>query len=95
MVELAEQGERVDVVFMDPPRAGSDRNFLSSLVKLSPQKIVYVSCNPDTQLRDARYLTKHGYQVQHCQPVDLFPFTNHVETVVLLSKGEIDSKKYG
>ena len=95
MVELAEQGERVDVVFMDPPRAGSDRNFLSSLVKLSPQKIVYVSCNPDTQLRDARYLTKHGYQIQYCQPVDLFPFTNHVETVVLLSKGEIDSKKYG
>ena len=93
MVELAEQGERVNVVFMDPPRAGSDRNFLSSLVKLSPQKIVYVSCNPDTQLRDARYLTKHGYQVQYCQPVDLFPFTNHVETVVLLSKGMVDSRK--
>lgn len=93
MVELAEQNEKVDVVFMDPPRAGSDEAFLSSVVKLAPKKVVYVSCNPETLARDLKYLTRHGYQAVECQPCDMFPFTKHVETVVLLSKGEIDSKK--
>ena len=87
MVELAEQNEKVDVVFMDPPRAGSDEAFLSSVVKLAPKKVVYVSCNPETLARDLLYLTKHGYRAQECQPVDMFPWTKHVETVVLLSKG--------
>ena len=93
MVELAEQNEKVDVVFMDPPRAGSDEAFLSSVVKLAPKKVVYVSCNPETLARDLKYLTRHGYQAVECQPCDMFPFTKHVETVVLLSKGEVDSKK--
>ena len=93
MVELAEQNEKVDVVFMDPPRSGSDEAFLSSVVKLAPKKVVYVSCNPETLARDLKYLTRHGYQAVECQPCDMFPFTKHVETVVLLSKGEIDSKK--
>ena len=93
MVELSEQNKKVDVVFMDPPRSGSDEAFLSSVVKLAPKKVVYVSCNPETLARDLKYLTRHGYQAVECQPCDMFPFTKHVETVVLLSKGEIDSKK--
>lgn len=78
--------EEVDVVFMDPPRAGSDEAFLSSVVKLSPKRVVYVSCNPETLARDLKYLTKHGYEAVECQPVDMFPWTVHVETCVLLSK---------
>lgn len=93
MVELAEQNKKVDVVFMDPPRAGSDEAFLSSVVKLAPKKVVYVSCNPETLARDLKYLTRHGYQAVECQPCDMFPFTKHVETVVLLSKGMVDSRK--
>lgn len=86
MVELSEQNKKVDVVFMDPPRAGSDEAFLSSVVKLAPKKVVYVSCNPETLARDLKYLTRHGYQAVECQPCDMFPFTKHVETVCLLSK---------
>ena len=94
MLEMSLEKEPADVVFMDPPRAGSDRTFLSSLIALSPQKVVYISCNPETQQRDLRYLTSKGpYRVTRIQPVDMFPHTNHVETVVLLSKDEIDSKK--
>ncbi len=86
MRDMAAQGETADVVFMDPPRAGSDETFLSSLIKLSPQKIVYISCNPETQARDLRYLTGKGYAVKRIQPVDMFPWTEHVETVVLMSR---------
>uniref|UniRef100_UPI003FEEB48B 23S rRNA (uracil(1939)-C(5))-methyltransferase RlmD n=1 Tax=Roseburia sp. TaxID=2049040 RepID=UPI003FEEB48B len=93
MVGMAEDGADVDVVFMDPPRAGSDEAFLSSVVKLSPKRVVYVSCNPETLARDLKYLTKHGYEAKECTPVDMFPFTKHVETVVLLSKGMVDSRK--
>ena len=75
---------------MDPPRAGSDRKFLSSVVALAPEKIVYISCNPETQQRDLFYLTKNGYKVKKIQPVDMFPYTNHVETVVLLSREKAD-----
>ena len=93
MVELADADEHIDVVFMDPPRSGSTEEFLSSVVALSPRKVVYISCGPDTLARDLKYLTTHGYQVLKITPFDLFPFTEHTETVVLLSKGEIDSKK--
>lgn len=87
MVEMAEKGKRADVVIMDPPRTGSDEAFLSSVVRLAPDKVVYVSCGPETLVRDLKYLTKHGYRMKECTPFDLFPFTKHVETVVLLSKG--------
>lgn len=90
MVSLAEQQVSMDVVFMDPPRAGSDEAFMSSVVKLAPKRIVYVSCNPETLARDLGYLTKHGYQVREMQPVDMFGFTEHVETVVLLSQQKAD-----
>ena len=86
MLGMAQDGEKADIVFMDPPRAGSDECFLSSLVTLAPKKVVYISCNPETQQRDLRFLTKRGYKVEKIQPVDMFPHTNHVETVVLLSQ---------
>ena len=93
MVEMAQKGEHADVVIMDPPRTGSDEAFLSSVVRLAPKRVVYVSCGPESLARDLKYLTKHGYRMKECTPVDMFPFTRHVETVVLLSKGEVDSKK--
>ncbi len=85
MVEMARAGEKADVVFMDPPRAGSEINFLSSVVRLAPKKIVYISCNPETQARDLAYLVKNGYQCKKIQPVDMFPHTAHVESVALLT----------
>lgn len=82
---LEDKSAGIDVVFMDPPRAGSDENFMSSVIKLAPKKVVYVSCNPETLARDLKYFTKHGYKVEVAVPVDMFPHTAHVETVVLLS----------
>ncbi len=86
MLSLKEQGEKCDVLFMDPPRAGSDKKFLSSAVALMPEKIVYISCNPETQQRDLNYLVRNEYKVKKIQPVDMFPYTNHVESVALLCK---------
>ncbi len=79
----------VDVVFMDPPRAGSDEAVLSSVVKLAPKRVVYISSNPETLGRDLKYLTKHGYEAVECQPVDMFPFSKHVECVTLLQRKDI------
>lgn len=84
MCDMAMQGNKIDVLFMDPPRAGSDERFLSSVITLSPEKIVYISCNVETQERDLKYLTQKGYKVSNIQPVDMFPHTNHVECVVQL-----------
>lgn len=86
MVEMARSGERADVVIMDPPRAGSDERFMSSVITLAPKRVVYVSCNPETLARDLRYFIKNGYNVKKIQPVDMFPHTNHIETVCLLVK---------
>ena len=86
MVSMAEEGEKADVVFMDPPRSGSDEAFLSSVIKLAPKRIVYVSCGPDTLARDLKYLTGYGYKVEKMQPVDMFGFTQHCEMVVSISK---------
>lgn len=94
MVSMAEEGEKADVVFMDPPRSGSDEAFLSSVIKLAPKRIVYVSCGPDTLARDLKYLTGHGYKVKKIQPVDMFGFTQHTETVCLLSnRTSMDKQK--
>ena len=86
MVSMAEEGEKADVVFMDPPRSGSDEAFLSSVIKLAPKRIVYVSCGPDTLARDLKYLTGHGYKVKKMQPVDMFGYTVHVETICKLCR---------
>lgn len=85
MSEMAEQRTTADVVFMDPPRTGSSEQFMDALAILEPQKVVYVSCNPVTLERDLAYLKKKGYLAQKAVPVDMFPWTSHVETVVLMS----------
>ena len=90
---LAAEGLHPDVVMLDPPRKGCDEATLSAVVRMAPRRVVYVSCNPATAARDAAWLEQNGYHAEKVQPVDLFPRTKHCETVVLLSKGEVDSKK--
>ena len=93
LVNMAEAGEKADVVIMDPPRSGSTEEFMDSIAKMGAKKVVYVSCNPETLARDLAYMKKLGYKAKEAVGFDMFPATEHVETVVLLSKGEIDSKK--
>lgn len=88
MVQLAEQETGLDVVFMDPPRAGSDEAFLSSVVTCKPKRIVYISCNPETLARDLKYLTGKGYRVERMRGCDMFPFTVGIESCVLLTTAE-------
>ena len=88
MVKMASHKEQADVVFMDPPRSGSDKKFLDSLLRLRPKKVVYISCNPETLARDLKHLTGNGYRIKEIQPVDMFPSTGHVEAVCLLSRRE-------
>lgn len=90
MADLAKNGESADVVITDPPRAGCSKQFLDSLLALSPKRIVYVSCNPETLSRDLFVLRKGGYKVKRIQPVDMFPFTEHCEVVVQL-RSDINS----
>lgn len=85
MVNLAKTTEKIDVVFVDPPRKGCDEKFLSSIMKLFPQKIIYISCNPSTLARDL-YALKEKYNIKEIQPVDMFPHTYHIETIALLEK---------
>jgi len=86
MTQMAAQGERADVLFMDPPRSGSSEAFMRAVVRLGPKRIVYISCNPETQARDLNYFTANGYRAQGAYPYDCFPFTGHTETVCLLVK---------
>ncbi|MEG1389419.1 MAG: 23S rRNA (uracil(1939)-C(5))-methyltransferase RlmD [Angelakisella sp.] len=85
MTAMAAENETADVVFMDPPRAGSDEAFLSSVLKLAPKKVVYISCNPETLARDLEVLTAGGYRTKSIQPVDMFPYTHHVEAIILMT----------
>ena len=89
MQELAAAGKKTDIVFMDPPRSGSTRQFINAAVSMDPSRIVYISCGPDTLKRDLLYFQKKGYQATKVQPVDLFPFTEHVENVVLLQRDQM------
>ena len=91
--QLVAEGLHPDIVMLDPPRKGCDEATLSAVVRMAPRRVVYVSCNPATAARDAAWLEKNGYHAEKVQPVDLFPRTKHVECVIALSKGEIDSKK--
>lgn len=86
MTKMAERGEKADIVIMDPPRSGSTEVFIDAVNVLNPEKVVYVSCNPETQARDLKYFATKGYRVRKIQPVDMFPFTAHCETVCLLSR---------
>lgn len=82
---LDEGYRKIDVLMMDPPRTGSSAAFLISVCELKPQKVVYISCNPETLARDLKLLTK-DYKVQKILPVEMFPWTQHLETIVLLTK---------
>lgn len=84
--QLASMNEALDLVILDPPRAGSDEKFLNSLIQLKPNKVVYISCNPITLERDMQYLVKKGYKAEKAIPVDMFPWTEHVESVVLITR---------
>ena len=86
ITEAAAAGQRADVIFMDPPREGSTPQFIESVARMAPKRVVYVSCNPETMARDLALLTAKGYRAEGFTPVDLFPQTAHVETVCLLSK---------
>ena len=89
MVDMAAKGEKADVVFMDPPRSGSDKPFLDSVIKLAPERIVYISCGPESLARDLDYIVKNSeYKVEKITPVDMFPCTEHVESVVLITRKE-------
>ena len=79
--EAAAAGERADVIFMDPPREGSTPQFIDSVARMAPKRVVYVSCNPVTLARDLELLTRKGYKVESSTPVDLFPNTEHTEVV--------------
>ena len=86
MRRLAAEKAKIDAVFMDPPRAGSDRRFLSALSVLSPERTVYISCMPETLARDLKFLGQAGWRAERAVPFDMFPWTEHVETVVLMSR---------
>jgi 23S rRNA (uracil1939-C5)-methyltransferase len=86
--ELADRGERIDGAFIDPPRAGCTASFLKALARLNPERIVYISCNPETQARDIRVLSRLGYRAETAHPFDMFPHTNHIETVTLITRAE-------
>ena len=79
-------GEKFDTIVLDPPRTGCDPRVIASIVKIAPQKIVYVSCGPATLARDIKSLISSGYKIKTIQPFDMFPQTGHVETVVTMSK---------
>ncbi|MCF0132164.1 MAG: 23S rRNA (uracil(1939)-C(5))-methyltransferase RlmD [Pseudobutyrivibrio sp.] len=86
MEQMAANGQKADVVFMDPPRSGSTKQFIDAVAVLSPKKVVYVSCGPDTLARDLKLFIKKGYEVRYMQPIDMFPFTRHCEVVVVMSR---------
>ena len=86
ILKWQQEGIKPEVVMVDPPRKGCDQTFIETLIELSPKRIVYISCNPATQVRDVELLKNSGYQLKEITPVDMFPHTTHVETVALIEK---------
>lgn len=86
MVQMASEGGKADVVFMDPPRSGSSEEFINAVAILKPERVVYVSCGPDTLARDLAVFKKKGYKAQEAWAVDMFPMTGHCESVVKLTR---------
>ena len=93
MRDAAAEGASCDVVFMDPPRAGSTEAFLDALCAMAPARVVYISCNPKTQVRDLAYLAARGWVVRRVVPVDMFPHTEHVETVALVERADDELRR--
>ena len=90
LTSMAQEGAKADVVVMDPPRSGSTEEFIQAVAQLAPERVVYVSCNPETLGRDLESFKKVKYRAVEAWPVDMFGWTNHVETVVLLSHKKPD-----
>ena len=90
---LEAQGIRPDVITVDPPRKGLNADTIEAITRMAPKRLVYVSCDPATLARDVALLKERGFRLEKAMAADLFPRCSHVETVVLLSKGEVDSKK--
>lgn len=88
MTQMSENGERADVVVLDPPRSGSTQEFVKAVAAIAPKKVVYISCNPETLGRDLEWFKKAGYKAVEAEGVDMFAFTNHVECIVLMSRVE-------
>ena len=87
MKEMAKKGETCSVLFLDPPRSGATEEFLAAMGRMAPERVVYVSCNPETLGRDLRYIHRFlPYKIQGIQPVDLFPGSSHIETVVYMDR---------
>ena len=85
--EMAKRGERCSVLFLDPPRSGASEEFLASAGRMGPERIVYISCNPETLERDLRYIRRFlPYSIDAIQPVDMFPGSEHIETVAMLTR---------
>ena len=93
MLQMAEKGQRADVVVMDPPRSGSTEEFVKAVASISPDRVVYVSCNPETLGRDLEWFKKCGYKAQEAWPYDMFPFTEHVECVIMMQYCGKEKKK--
>ncbi len=91
--KLYEEGARADVVVVDPPRKGCEESLLKTLVDMQPQRIVYVSCNPSTLARDVKFLCENGFEVKYVQPVDMFPWSGHVEATILMTRCGSEDKK--
>ena len=91
--EAAAAGQKADVIFMDPPREGSTPQFIESVACMAPQRVVYVSCNPETMARDLALFAQKGYRAAGFTPVDMFPHSEHIEVVCALSKPDACRKK--
>ena len=91
--EAAAAGQKADVIFMDPPREGSTPQFIESVARMAPQRVVYVSCNPETMARDLALFAQKGYRAAGFTPVDMFPHSEHIEVVCALSKLDACRKK--
>ena len=92
IAEAASAGQKADVIFMDPPREGSTPQFIESVARMAPKRVVYVSCNPETMARDLVLLTRKGYRAESFTPVDLFPQTSHCEVVGSLVRADRQRK---
>ncbi len=86
LTQMAEQGEKADVVFMDPPRSGSTEEFIRTVAEMNPRRVVYISCSLETLARDLAVFERYGYRAAEADPYDMFPQTGHVECVVLMSR---------
>ena len=79
-------GKKIDTIIFDPPRAGLSKRVIKTTLEIRPNQIIYVSCNPKTQVRDLRYFVDKDYMISYVRPIDMFPHTPHIESIVVLEK---------